>query len=360
MKTLCMKISAVRVLFICLLFLFIPFTTQAQNISDILFGDESNLDYIGQYNYNGKRRNGFGIERQKNGALYVGNFSEDNISGRGVLISETKGISNVPGAVVYVGGWYNGKKSGKGTCYDADGTLIYRGRFEKDKPVEESMETSEGTIRRFAMVNRGEDLYIGEINGNIPDGFGLTVNVDGSIIYCNSRDGERQGIGMIVYSPEIWDVGKWTDGTFKSIENSRTAENDLAAFRIRKKEANKGKRALLFEAASNFAQAGLAVAEMGNGTKNGDAPAGTSGATNASSYPSGEAVSSEGGSSSETGRQTTTCPLCKGSGRSAHREYAFQAASKPKVWCDICGSKELQHVHNKLCPRCNGKGYITK
>lgn len=85
------------------------------------------------------------------------------------------------------------------------------------------------------------------------------------------------------------------------------------------------------------------------------------GTANNGSYSSGGTVSTGSSTtSSKTNKQTVTCSLCKGSGRSAHREYAFQAASKPKVWCDICGSKELQHVHHKLCTRCHGKGYVTK
>ena len=85
------------------------------------------------------------------------------------------------------------------------------------------------------------------------------------------------------------------------------------------------------------------------------------GTSKSGSYSSGGTVSTgSGSSSSKASKQTITCSLCKGSGRSAAREYAFQAASKPKVWCAICGSKELQHVHNKVCTRCSGKGYITK
>lgn len=347
MKTLYMRID-MKVLLTCLLFFFVSQAICAQDISEILFGEGNKHDYIGQYNYDGKRKNGFGVQRQKNGSLYVGDFSEDNISGRGMLISNIKGISNVPGAVVYVGGWYKGKKSGKGTCYDADGNIVYKGRFEKDKPVGESIETL--SQHNFGMFNWDGDLYLGEMADGSPDGLGLTVKDDGSVIYCNTRAGIRQGIGMIVYSPEIWDVGKWTDGVFKTIENSQVANSNLAEFRAANKAANREIRRQLWGAVSNFAQAGLAVAEITNGA-NKEEPIGTTATS---------ATDSNSSSSNSSSKQTVTCPLCKGSGRSAHREYAFQAASKPKVWCDICGSKELQHVHNKLCTRCNGKGYVTK
>lgn len=47
------------------LFSFLCVPAVAQDISAILFGKDSKTDYIGQYNYNGKRKNGFGIERLK-------------------------------------------------------------------------------------------------------------------------------------------------------------------------------------------------------------------------------------------------------------------------------------------------------
>ena len=261
MKTSYMRVIDKRIFSACLLFLLFPHAIQAQDISEILFGKESKLNYIGQYNYNGKRKNGFGIERQKNGALYVGDFSENNISGRGMLISKAKGISNVPGAVVYVGGWYDGAKSGKGTCYDAEGAVIYKGRFEKDKPAVESADTAGYGIHRFAMINWEEDLYLGEVTNGCPDGFGLTVKADEGVIYCNTRAGIRQGVGMIVYSPEIWDVGKWTDGVFKTIENSQEANSNTEAFHTANKAANQEIRKLLSEAASGFGKVGRAVAE---------------------------------------------------------------------------------------------------
>lgn len=350
MKTSYMRVIDKRIFSACLLFLLFPHAIQAQDISEILFGKESKLSYIGQYNYNGKRKNGFGIERQKNGALYVGDFSENNISGRGMLISKAKGISNVPGAVVYVGGWYDGEKSGKGTCYDAEGAVIYKGRFEKDKPAGESVETAGSDIHRFAMINWQEDLYLGEVTNGNPDGFGLTVESDGSVVYCNIRDGMRQGIGMVVYSPEMWDVGKWTDGVFKSIENSQVANSNLIAFRTANKAANKEIRRLLLGAASNFAQAGLTAAGIANGTNSGGGSTSTSETDSYSSL----------NSSTKKNSGSKTCTTCAGTGHChaksgvANKYYCGGSGT-----CMNCGGRGYDYAgdgtHIK-CTWCNGKG----
>lgn len=350
MKTLCMRIIDVKIASLCLLLLFVSNAIQAQDISEVLFGEGSKLDYIGQYNYNGKRKNGFGIERKRDGSLYVGDFSEDNISGRGMLISYTKGISNVPEAVVYVGGWYDGKKSGKGTCYGADGTIIYKGRFEKDKPIGESLEHAEAIIRCFAMINWEGGLYLGEVTNGNPDGFGLTVENDGSVVYCNMRDGMRQGIGMVVYSPEIWDVGKWTDGVFKSIENSQEANSNLIAFRTANKAANKEMRRLLLGAASNFAQAGLTAVEIANGTNSGGGSTSTSETNSDSSL----------NSSTKKNSGSKTCTTCAGTGHChAKSGVANKSYCGGSGTCINCGGRGYDYAGDGTpikCTWCNGKG----
>lgn len=241
----------------------------AQEISDILFGQNNKEDYMGQYNYNGKRKNGFGIERYKNGAVYVDDFVENEISGRGMLISLKKEISNVDGAYVYVGNWREGKKSGRGVCYDASGKVVYNGKFVNDKPSEKSSADSKN--RSFVIKDIDNNLYLGEMSGDSQDGFGLTLSESGEIVYGSMKDGVRQGIGMIFYAPDVWEVGRWSEGKFSAFKNSQTANADIASFRASNKEQNRIMREQLFAAAENFAQAGLTVATMVNDIKGGGA-----------------------------------------------------------------------------------------
>ena len=262
----------------------------AQDIATILFGENSKTDYIGQYNYNGKRKNGFGIERLKDGAVYVGDFSENKISGRGMLIALENGIENVEGASVYVGKWYNGKKEGKGSCYSSTGTLVYEGNFEKDKPVGEWAGQGASSLRRFCISEQGKDLYLGEMNGDTPNGFGLMVCDDGQILYGMMKNGVRQGIGMVCYNEDMWEVGKWTDGEFKSFNNSKISQANLEAFKKDCKEFRKEMRGMLLETTFNLAQVGLDIAASVKGN-NSQGTAGTGDAGGSASVASGKSQS---------------------------------------------------------------------
>lgn len=108
MKTL--SIMASRLLVIAALLFSMCAVANAQEISDILFGQNNKEDYMGQYNYNGKRKNGFGIERYKNGAVYVGDFVENEISGRGMLISLKRRYLTL---MVLMSMWVTGAKERK-------------------------------------------------------------------------------------------------------------------------------------------------------------------------------------------------------------------------------------------------------
>lgn len=287
MKIISMKINR---LFTLVTLLVVCNVSSAQYISDILFGKGCKKNYIGQYNYNGKRKNGFGIERYRNGSVYIGYFSEDEISGRGMLIQNNSQISNVDYAIVYVGSWLKGKKNGRGVCYDDKGNVVYNGKFVNDKPTEPSSMPT--TNKRFTMQSNDNSLYLGEVIDSIPDGFGLTMKDDGSIVYGTMKLGQLQGICMTIYTPELWEVGQWKDGVYTAFNNSQIAEADLLAFRAASKEWKKEMRSSLLEAAGNFAQTGLNVVTTVNEI-NGNSPTATasdvaeSGQTNGSKRTKG-------------------------------------------------------------------------
>ena len=78
------------------------------------------------------KRNGMGILPMKNGAFYFGDFSQNDISGIGMMISPKQNINNCLECFVYAGNWESNKKNGFGRCYDIEGKLIYEGQFEND------------------------------------------------------------------------------------------------------------------------------------------------------------------------------------------------------------------------------------
>lgn len=242
----------IRIIYLLSVFACACLTSSAQDLSDLIFGKGNKNTYIGQYNYNGKRKNGFGIERYKNGAIYIGDFVENEVSGRGMLISQKNGISNVENAVVYVGIWREGKKNGRGICYDMSGRVVFKGKFLNDKPLETSSEDF-GNMH-FTIKDVGKDLYLGEMLGDVSDGFGLTLQEDGKIVFGTIKNNLRQGIGMVFYSSKTWEVGRWANGRFSAFNNSQTAKAGVESFRASNMEMNKWMRNSLLEAVGNFAQ----------------------------------------------------------------------------------------------------------
>lgn len=250
---------------ILVLLSFVCISSFSQNITDVLFGKDCKKNYIGQYNYNGKRKNGFGIERYRNGSVYVGDFSENVISGRGMLIMSDGQIADVENAVVYAGNWLKGKKNGRGICYDSSGNMVYYGKFVNDKPTEHI--TPPKTQPRFALSSMKNGLYLGETIDDIPNGLGLMAMNDGIIIYGTMKQGEWQGACMTCYTADVWEIGQWKDGVYTPFNNSQVAEAKLQEFRVAKKEWKEEMRSNLFEVFGNFAQVGLSAVTIANDVK---------------------------------------------------------------------------------------------
>lgn len=245
-------------------------SSQAQNLADILFGQHPQSDYMGQYNYNGKRKNGFGIQRFGNGDVYIGDFSEGKISGRGMYIANEEGIEHVAQAKIYVGKWYNGKKEGNGVCYDAQGKVVFNGRFAKDKPTT-NLKAEDG--RLFVTEEADSTIYIGEMLNGQKHGLGLTLDETGKIIFGSMKANVRQGISMVFFDADNWEVGRWNNGAFTAFNNSQTADSQLALYKEQRKETRKQ----LLEAFGCFAQAGLKATSIAADVKANRAAASSSG-----------------------------------------------------------------------------------
>lgn len=132
--------------------------------------------------------------------------------------------------------------------------------------------SSTSSSRRFCISELGQDLYLGEMDNDTPDGFGLTVEEDGKIVYGMMKDGIRQGIGMICYDADMWEVGKWTEGNFKSFNNSRISQAKLEAFKRDNREYRKEMRGMLLETTFNLAQVGLDIAASVKGNNSQELP----------------------------------------------------------------------------------------
>lgn len=287
MRILSIQVNKLLLLAVCCLaFQMLP----AQDLGSILFGKNSKETYMGQLNYNGKRKNGFGIERYRNGSVYVGDFNEDKISGRGMMIALEKGIANVPGAVVYVGAWRDGKKVGRGTAYDSNGAPVFSGTFAGDKP--QGSDAGDATSS-FVMQETANSLYWGERADGQYEGFGLLVQEDGTILFGRFAAGAPSSVGMRFYSPELWEVGVWKDGELHVFNNARKANSDIAAVKFERKHTRKEMWNDLLQAGSNFAQAGLKTVEIVNGIsgKSNASSSGGGGGDDGADVPSGKSLS---------------------------------------------------------------------
>ena len=101
--------------------------------------------------------------------------------------------------------------SGKGSCYDKDGRLIYRGMFANDKPVGKyPMKRSDGV--RFGAVEYSDgDIYIGELDDGGRYGMGIYIWKNGSCLYAKwDDDGTPEGMevyispsGVIADPPDV-------------------------------------------------------------------------------------------------------------------------------------------------------------
>ncbi|MBL0300584.1 MAG: hypothetical protein IPQ23_02605 [Cytophagaceae bacterium] len=81
------------------------------------------------------KRNGKGKYTWAIGDIYEGDFVDGKINGNGTYYAKTGTINNCPNCIKYIGYWKNEEKSGRGKCYDKNGTLLYDGEFADDKPV---------------------------------------------------------------------------------------------------------------------------------------------------------------------------------------------------------------------------------
>ncbi len=114
-----------------------------------------NADYKEKYEglwKNGKRC-GFGYIKRADGQVYIGDLDEaEDYHGRGVITVREQGIYYnggfkdgerhgqgtmiYPDGTKYVGEWDYGEREGMGKEYDANGKLIYEGKFERDERAE--------------------------------------------------------------------------------------------------------------------------------------------------------------------------------------------------------------------------------
>lgn len=334
-------------IFFCLLFF--PNKIQAEDFQSH-FEKSIQMVYGGQkMSFKGQalkgKRNGMGILPMKNGAYYFGDFSQNDISGIGMIISPKLNVNNCPGCFVYAGYWNSNKKNGFGRCYDVDGKLIYEGLFENDKPkgVYPSEYSNESSSFSFISLDSG-NIFMGEIVGGLPNGMTTLVFQNGDVLIANFKDGKQKGIGLYLLQDGEWETMNFKDGNYVVVSTSEDYKRiDEERKRIQKGIWNDALKELSDLAISTISLAGDIVP-----IKNGDA----SSNSNVETLPSDDS----GSSKKSGGRVWVSCDTCKGTGVcrgcGGTGKYSYTKDGK----CHEC-----RPVGSGKCGTCKGKkGHYVK
>ena len=158
-------------------------------------------------NLGSNERNGMGILKMKDGRLYIGDIQRNVIHGFGVMfVVEGNTIPNCVDCEIYVGNWKQGVKSGRGSCYDKYGAILYSGKFENDKPVESYPSEIDFTGKYFTFIEyiNEVDKYLGEVYDEKLHGFGIFVFGNGNLWFGQFKDGNMNGIGLYLTYSGNW------------------------------------------------------------------------------------------------------------------------------------------------------------
>ncbi|MCD8261759.1 MAG: hypothetical protein LUD15_09930 [Bacteroides sp.] len=130
-----------------------------------------------------KERTGMGILKMKDGKIYIGDLLKGKMNGTGMMLSPIGDkISNCKEYAIYVGNWKQGIKSGKGTCYNRSGDIIYSGNFQNNAPVETYPSQEEILLNYFSFIEcDNEELYLGEIKEGDLNGYRIIRWENGDI-----------------------------------------------------------------------------------------------------------------------------------------------------------------------------------
>jgi len=181
---------------------------------------------LGNGKYKGQmsdgNRNGLGAYYWNDDkSFYFGGFIRGNQNGSSIEIAgnlDNSEVNNCPNCKFYVGSWSNGLKSGKGTCYDKTGKLIYYGDFKDDKPIETYPTTGSYTSYKFQIISYGnQGVYAGETKDGKKYGQGIFLWLDkwsGDMWYGRWADDLRDGYGIYIRKDGTMFTGTWKGDTY--------------------------------------------------------------------------------------------------------------------------------------------------
>ncbi len=262
------------------------------------------------------KRNGMGLFAFKDGAVYVGDFYNDNLTGYGMMVAPQGGcIENCDSCVAYVGNWNNGKKSGFGVCYADNGDILYKGQFADDKPAATYSTNPTGGNRYFSRLSFDNgDVFMGELKNGLPDGYGILLFGNGDFWTSNFKEGFKKGVGLHI----LYD-GEWETLNFE--QDSCSIISSSVKYKDIDKARNAAFRNSMAQAFSYFAAAAVSATEVANSVKSfkqGGSSVGGAGYT-------GDSYSDQAGSNSSSTKGGKNAPYSLSANQSKNvdsRTYA--------------------------------------
>lgn len=163
------------------------------------------------------QRSGLGLYWWENGSFYWGGWSNGDKDGYAItIVPNDNTVNNCSDCVYHVGYWKNGVKSGKGTCYDKHGNLIYSGNFSNDKPTGTYPMTGYASYKFECVDYTNGDKYIGETYMGKRHGYGIYLWKNGDAWYGPWEDGARKGYGINLFYNGSMTYGYWSGDTYSS------------------------------------------------------------------------------------------------------------------------------------------------
>ena len=153
---------------------------------------ENTITYIGQWSndqINGKGK----IYKKNNNLIYEGDFVNGKFEGEGKFFDKNGGY--------YIGEFLNNKKHGKGKMYYSNGQIQYEGNFVNDK--------YEGEGKYYYKTGK---YYEGNFYKNKKHGKGILYYKNGGINYIGDfKDDKYEGNGKYIFKNGYFYVGEWTN-----------------------------------------------------------------------------------------------------------------------------------------------------
>lgn len=140
----------------------------------------------------GTIREGVGIYWWSDASCYVGNWSNNAKSGRGIdMMSKDYTFAGLKGCRIIVADFVDGHAEGYMACYSSKGILLYEGRASGGKPTGTYPSANPSSAKRFDYLTFGNDYYIGETLDGQMHGYGLYVDASGAAWVGNWNKGKR-------------------------------------------------------------------------------------------------------------------------------------------------------------------------